>query len=44
VKRYLNRVLQTINEDDRAAFLKGIMVGVVIKNAVDASNREGNKC
>jgi len=39
VKRYLNRVLQTINEGDRAAFLKGIMVGVAIKNAaVDALN------
>ena len=38
VKRYLSRVLQTINEDDRAAFLKGIMVGVAIKNAVDALN------
>lgn len=38
MKRYLSRVLQTINEDDRAAFLKGIMVGVAIKNAVDALN------
>jgi hypothetical protein len=25
-------------EDDRAAFLKGILVGVAIKNAVDALN------
>lgn len=36
VKRYLNRVLQTIIEEDRAAFLKGIMVGVAIKNAADS--------
>ncbi len=36
VKRYLNRVLQTISEDDRPAFLKGILVGVAIKNAADA--------
>ena len=38
VKRYLNRVLQTIDDGDRAAFLKGVMVGVAIKNAVDALN------
>lgn len=38
VKRYLNRVLQTINEDERMAFLKGIMVGVAIKNAADSLN------
>jgi hypothetical protein len=38
VRKYLIRVLQTINEDDRAAFLKGILVGVAIKNAVDALN------
>ena len=36
VKRYLNRVLQTIIEEDRAAFLKGIMVGMAIKNAADS--------
>ncbi|MCK9585746.1 hypothetical protein, partial [Methanothrix soehngenii] len=31
VKRYLNRILQNITEEDREAFLKGIMVGVVIR-------------
>ena len=36
VKRYLNRILQNITEEDRAAFLKGIMVGVVIRKAADS--------
>lgn len=36
VKRYLNRVLQNIIEEDRAAFLKGILVGVAIRKAVDS--------
>jgi hypothetical protein len=36
LKRYMNRVIETIDEDERQAFLKGIMVGVVIRKAVDA--------
>jgi 2-keto-3-deoxy-galactonokinase len=36
VKRYLNRILQNITEEDREAFLKGIMVGVVIRKAADS--------
>jgi len=36
VKRFTNRVINTIGEDDRVAFLKGIMVGMIIKKAVDA--------
>ena len=36
IKRYLNRVLQSIIEEERPAFLKGIMVGVAIRKAVDA--------
>ncbi|MGV8088803.1 MAG: hypothetical protein ACP5OM_00830 [Methanothrix sp.] len=36
VKRYLNRILQNINEEDREAFLKGIMVGMVIRKAADS--------
>ena len=36
VKRYLNRILQNIKEGDREAFLKGIMVGVVIRKAADS--------
>ena len=36
LKRYLNRVLNSIIEEERPAFLKGIMVGVAIRKAVDA--------
>lgn len=36
IERYMNRVIDTIGEDDRAAFLKGILVGVAIRKAVDA--------
>jgi hypothetical protein len=35
LKRYMNRVIETIVEDERRAFLKGIMVGVAIRKAVD---------
>lgn len=36
LKRYMNRVIETIGEEERHAFLKGLMVGVVIRKAVDA--------
>lgn len=36
IERYTNRIINTIDEDDRAAFIKGIMVGIVIRRAVDA--------
>lgn len=36
VERYLNRILDTIVDEARPSFLKGIMVGVTIKKAVDA--------
>jgi hypothetical protein len=36
IERYMNRVINTIEEDDRHAFLKVILVGVVIRKAVDA--------
>jgi hypothetical protein len=36
LKRYMNRVIETIDEEERHAFLKGLMVGVVIRKAVDA--------
>lgn len=36
VKRYLNRIIPTILEEERVAFLKGILVGVAIKSAADA--------
>ena len=35
LKRYLNRVLNSIIEEERPAFLKGIMVGVAVRKAVD---------
>lgn len=37
IGRYMNRITSTIEEEDRPAFLKGIMMGVVIRKAVDAS-------
>lgn len=36
LRRYINRVLATIGEEERPAFLKGIMLGVAIRRAVDA--------
>ncbi len=36
IERYTNRVINTIDKDDRVAFLKGIMVGTIIRKAVDA--------
>jgi hypothetical protein len=36
LKRYMNRVIETIDEEERHAFLKGVMVGVLIRKAVDA--------
>jgi hypothetical protein len=36
VHRYTNRIINTIDEGDRTAFLKGIMVGMVIRKAADA--------
>ena len=36
VGRYMNRVVNTIAEEARPAFLKGILVGVAIRKAVDA--------
>ena len=35
LKRYMNRVIETIEKEERRSFLKGIMVGVVIRKAVD---------
>lgn len=36
LKRYMNRVIATIGDEDYPAFLKGIMVGVAIRRAADA--------
>ncbi len=35
LKRYMNRIIETIENEERSAFLKGIMVGMVIRKAVD---------
>ena len=35
IGRYMNCVINTIEEEDRDAFLKGILMGVVIRKAVD---------
>jgi hypothetical protein len=36
IERYMNRVINTIEGEDRHTFLKGILVGVVIRKTVDA--------
>jgi hypothetical protein len=36
LRRYINRILDGILDEERHAFLKGIMVGVAIKKVVDA--------
>ncbi|MBN1235576.1 MAG: hypothetical protein JW999_05935 [Methanotrichaceae archaeon] len=41
IERYMNRVINTIEEEDRDAFLKGIMMGVTIRKAVDALTEPG---
>ncbi len=35
LKRYMNRIIETIEKEERRAFLKGLMLGVVIRKAVD---------
>jgi hypothetical protein len=36
IERYMNSVINTIEEENRHAFLKGILVGVAIRKAVEA--------
>jgi hypothetical protein len=36
LRKYLNRIIETIPDESRQALLKGIIVGVAIRNAVDA--------
>jgi hypothetical protein len=36
IKRYMNRTMNTIEEDDRRAFLKGILIGVAIRKAAES--------
>lgn len=33
--RYMNRIINGLAEEDRSAFLKGLMVGVAIRKAAD---------
>lgn len=40
VRRYLNRVLATIGDGERTAFLKGIYMGVAIRSAADVASAE----
>lgn len=35
IKRYINRIMNTIEEDDRHAFLKGILVGVAVRKVAE---------
>lgn len=39
--RYMNRVINALADEERPAFLKGVMVGVAIRNAIDALNEPG---
>ncbi len=34
--RYMNRVINTLGDEERPAFLKGLMIGVAIRKAIDA--------
>jgi hypothetical protein len=48
ISRYVNRIISNIENEDRSAFLKGIMTGMAIKSADDELsdlcliNREAN--
>ncbi len=35
IGRYMNRVVNTLIEEERTAFLKGIIVGVAVRKAAD---------
>ncbi len=35
LKRYINRILATIEDEKRTAFLKGLLVGVAIRKTAD---------
>jgi hypothetical protein len=39
-ERYMNRVIDTLAEEDRHPFLKGIIVGMAIRKAADALEEE----
>jgi len=35
LKRYMNRIIETIEREERRAFLKGLLLGIAIRKAVD---------
>ncbi len=35
IGRYINRIIDTIEEEDRCAFLKGVLIGIAIRKAED---------
>jgi hypothetical protein len=35
IARYMNRIINNIDDEDRSAFLKGVMAGLAIKKADD---------
>jgi len=35
-RRYMNRIISSIDKEDRPALLKGIMLGVAIRKAVES--------
>lgn len=39
--KYMNRVINALIDEERPAFLKGVMIGVAIRRAVDAQNEPG---
>lgn len=40
LRKYINRILITIEEDDRPAFLKGLLLGIAIRRLVDKIQNE----
>ena len=36
IKRYINRIVSSLDELDRLPFLKGVMVGIAIRKVTDA--------
>jgi hypothetical protein len=35
ISRYMNRVINALAEEDRSAFLKGVLLGIAIRNVAD---------
>lgn len=39
--RYMNRVINNLADEERPAFLKGVMIGVAIRKAIDGLSEPG---